>query len=91
LILGTPPPAADGKPFPTPTELVGFGIAGADEKFVWAKAILDGNTVTVSSAEIQQPVAVRYDWGQNPSGNLYNKQGLPASPFRTDDWAPESR
>ena len=42
----------------------------------------------VSSDEIQIPVAVRYDWGQNPGGNLYNKEGLPASPFRTDDWPP---
>jgi sialate O-acetylesterase len=90
LMLGTPPPAADGKTFLTPTELKGFGIAGADRKFVWAKAILDGNTVVVFSDEIQQPVAVRYDWGQNPAGDLYNMEGLPASPFRTDDWSPEA-
>ena len=89
LKLGTPPPSATGEIFPTPTELTGFGIAGADRKFVWAKAILDGNTAIVSSDEIPQPKAVRYDWGQNPSGDLYNKEGLPASPFRTDDWAPE--
>jgi sialate O-acetylesterase len=89
LTLGTPPPTATGKIFPTPTELTGFGIAGADQKFVWAKVILDRNTVIISSDEIQQPVAVRYDWGQNPSGDLYNKEGLPASPFRTDDWSPE--
>jgi len=90
LTLGTPPPTAAGKTFPPPTELTGFGIAGVDQKFVWAKAILDGNTVIVSSDEIQQPVAVRYDWGQNPSGDLYNMEGLPASPFRTDDWPPDS-
>jgi sialate O-acetylesterase len=80
------PPAVDGKSPPAPTELTGFGIAGADQNFVWAKAILDGDTVVVSSDKIEHPVAVRYDWGQNPYGNLYNKQGLPTSPFRTDDW-----
>ena len=88
LTLGTPPPTAAGKTFPPPTELSGFGIAGSDQRFVWAKAILDGDTVIVFSDEIQEPVAVRYDWGQNPAGNLYNNEGLPASPFRTDDWAP---
>lgn len=66
LTLGTPPPTATGKKFSTPTELTGFGIAGADQKFAWAKVILDRNTVIISSDEIQQPVAVRYDWGQNP-------------------------
>ena len=65
----------------------GFAIAGADKKFVWAKAVLDGNTVVVWSDEIKNPVAVRYGWAANPDDvNLYNKEGLPASPFRTDDW-----
>jgi sialate O-acetylesterase len=91
LTLGTPPPRATGKVLPKPTDLTGFGIAGADQKFVWAKATLDGNTVIVSNDKIKQPVAVRYNWGQNPSGDLYNKEGLPASPFRTDDWLPETR
>jgi sialate O-acetylesterase len=91
LTLGTPPPTADGKVLPAPTELTGFGIAGADQDFVWAKAILDGDTVIVSSDHIQQPKAVRYDWGQNPSGDLYNREGLPASPFRTDDRPPMPR
>ncbi len=89
LTLGVPPPAANGAIAPAPVELRGFGIAGADHKFVWAKAVLDGNTVVVSSDQIPQPLAVRYDWGQNPFGNLYNREGLPASPFRTDDWPPE--
>jgi len=80
------PPAVDGKSPPAPMELTGFGIAGADQNFVWAKAVLDGDTVIVSSDKIEHPVAVRYDWAQNPYGNLYGKQGLPASPFRTDDW-----
>ncbi len=64
-----------------------FAIAGADQKFVWADAHIDGDTVVVSSPQVPQPVAVRYAWGDNPEGcNLYNAAGLPASPFRTDDW-----
>ena len=65
---------------------VGFAIAGADKKFVWAKARIDGNTVVVSSDQVAQPAAVRYAWADNPKCNLYNKEGLPASPFRTDEW-----
>ncbi|HEX2947977.1 MAG TPA: sialate O-acetylesterase [Armatimonadota bacterium] len=64
--------------------LKGFAIAGADKKFVWANAVIEGNTVVVSSPTVAQPVAVRYDWGNNPLGNLYNKAGLPTVPFRTD-------
>ncbi|MEI6810141.1 MAG: hypothetical protein WCN95_15590, partial [bacterium] len=64
-----------------------FAIAGDDKKWVWADAIVDGSTVVVSSAEVQNPVAVRYAYSMNPAGcNLYNKEGLPASPFRTDAW-----
>jgi sialate O-acetylesterase len=85
------PPAADGKALPAPTELTGFGIAGADKIFSWAKAILDRDIVVVSSDQVEHPVAVRYDWAQNPYGDLYNKDGLPASPFRTDDWPPPAR
>jgi sialate O-acetylesterase len=66
--------------------LKGFAIAGADRKFVWADAKIEGDTVVVSSKEVSQPVAVRYAWADNPTCNLYNKEGLPASPFRTDDW-----
>jgi len=66
----------------------GFSIAGADHKFVWAKAFITGdNTVSVYSEEVKNPVAVRYGWANNPNDlNLYNKEGLPANPFRTDDW-----
>jgi len=64
----------------------GFAIAGEDRKFVWADAQIDGNTIVVSSPEVANPVAVRYGWANNPDCNLYNKEGLPASPFRTDDW-----
>lgn len=67
--------------------LKGFAIAGADRKFVWANAAIDGQTVVVSSPQVPAPAAVRYGWANNPDGcNLYNKEGLPASPFRTDVW-----
>ena len=64
-----------------------FAIAGQARKWVWADAAIDGNTVVVSSPDVPSPVAVRYAFSINPEGcNLYNKEGLPASPFRTDDW-----
>jgi sialate O-acetylesterase len=64
-----------------------FAIAGADKKWVWADAVIDKDSVVVSSPEVKEPVAVRYAFQMNPDGaNLYNKDGLPASPFRTDDW-----
>jgi sialate O-acetylesterase len=66
--------------------LQGFAVAGADQKFQWATAKIVGNEVVVQSDEVQSPVAVRYDWANNPNGNLYNKDGLPAVPFRTDTW-----
>ena len=66
-------------------ELKQFSIAGPDKKFVSAKAIIKGNNVIVWSDEINNPVTVRYAWADNPEGaNLYNKEGLPASPFTTD-------
>jgi len=65
----------------------GFAIAGADRRFVWADAEVDGDRVVVWSDRVPDPVAVRYAWGNNPlHANLYNREGLPASPFRTDDW-----
>ena len=64
-----------------------FAIAGEDKRWVWADAVIDGATVVVSSPEVARPVAVRYAFSMNPEGcNLYNKEGLPASPFRTDNW-----
>ncbi|MGH7601070.1 MAG: sialate O-acetylesterase [bacterium] len=66
--------------------LHGFAVAGADRKFIWAEAMIDGKTVVVSSSQIAKPVAVRYAWATNPVCNLYNRAGLPASPFRTDAW-----
>jgi sialate O-acetylesterase len=66
-------------------ELKHFAIAGGDKKFVWAKAKIQGDKVVVRSEQVNNPVAVRYAWANNPEGaNLYNKEGLPASPFRTD-------
>ena len=63
-----------------------FALAGEDRKWVWADARIEGNTVVVSSPEVAKPVAVRYAYAINPAGaNLYNKEGLPASPFCTDD------
>jgi sialate O-acetylesterase len=67
-------------------ELQGFAICGADHKYVWADAVIDGTTVVVSSPDVPQPVAVRYAWDGAPTCNLYNGADLPASPFRTDDF-----
>jgi len=67
-------------------KLKGFAIAGADRKFYWADAEISNNTVVVSSSKVTVPAAVRYAWANNPVCNLYNKEGFPASPFRTDDW-----
>jgi len=67
-------------------ELTYFAIAGKDKKFVWAKAIIERNTVVVWSDEVAEPMYVRYGWADNPEGaNLINVEGLPASPFRTDN------
>lgn len=69
----------DGKP------LQYFSIAGADKKFVWAHARIKGKKVIVWSEHVSKPVAVRYAWADNPLGaNLCNREGLPASPFTTE-------
>ena len=71
---------ADGK-------LQRFAVAGEDRKWHWATAVIDKDSLLVSSEQVPAPVAVRYAYSMNPAGaNLYNKQGLPASPFRSDDW-----
>ena len=63
-----------------------FAIAGPDKRFVWAKAKIENNKVVVWNGKVPSPVAVRYAWADNPEGaNLYNAEGLPASPFRTDE------
>ncbi len=67
-------------------ELKYFAIAGADKKFVWAKAKIEKNKIIVWNDQVTNPVAARYAWADNPEGaNLYNKDGLPASSFRTDE------
>ncbi|WP_094546029.1 sialate O-acetylesterase [Petroclostridium xylanilyticum] len=67
-------------------DLKHFAIAGPDKKFVWAEAKIKGHQVVVWNDHVPNPVAVRYAWADNPEGaNLYNKEGLPASPFRTDE------
>jgi sialate O-acetylesterase len=69
-----------------------FAIAGADDKFVWADAKIDGDSVVVSSPEVPKPVAVRYAWANNPVGaNLFNKEGFPAAPFRTNGPIPAAK
>ena len=67
-------------------DLKGFAICGEDKKFVWAKAEIEGDKVVVSSPEVPTPVAVRYGWADCPVVNLWNKDGLPATPFRTDQF-----
>ena len=78
--------AESGLMSPDGAPLKGFAIAGSDRKFVWAEARIEGNEVVVWSDEVKNPASVRYGWGRNPEVNLYNKDGLPASPFRTDSW-----
>jgi sialate O-acetylesterase len=78
--------AKGGVSLPT-DKLVGFFVAGADRKWVAAESRIDGETVIVSASEVSAPVAVRYAWASTPAANLYNRDGLPAAPFRTDDWA----
>jgi sialate O-acetylesterase len=68
-------------------QLAHFAIAGTDKKWFWAEATIDGETVVVKSSDVPKPVAVRYGYTMNPAkANLYNKEGIPASPFRTDGW-----
>lgn len=69
------------------SKLSRFAIAGADKKWFWAEAVIENSTVVLFSPEVKEPVAVRYAYQMNPDGaNLYNREGLPAVPFRTDTW-----
>jgi len=70
------------------SQLEGFAICGEDRKWIWADARIADNKVIVWSDQVPAPVAVRYAWADNPTCNLYNGAGLPASPFRTDDFPP---
>jgi len=78
--IGSGLASSDGKP------LSHFAIAGNDQKFVPAQAVIDGDDLVVSSDEINSPVAVRFAWGNADAPNFANKEGLPASSFRTDNW-----
>ncbi len=78
--------SGDGLVIKNGENLKGFAIAGEDRVFRWAEAAIDGDTVVLWHPQIKKPVAARYAWGSNPVCNLYNSAGLPASPFRTDNW-----
>ena len=74
-------------PPPVPAEgLQGFAVSGPDRVFHWAQARVVGNELEIWSDAVTEPVSVRYSWSANPIGNFRNQSGLPASPFRTDDW-----
>jgi sialate O-acetylesterase len=94
-IAGADPSSPAGSAVTSPASLGASAAAKAmagqaavtSKKFVWAEAKIEGETIVVSSPHVPQPVAVRYAWLDNPEGcNLYNQAGLPAAPFRTDDW-----
>jgi len=78
---GTGPLAAQGG-----LPLEGFALAGADRKFHWGNAEIQGNVILITSPDVPSPVAVRYAWADHPPCNLKNDAGLPAAPFRSDDW-----
>lgn len=90
LFAGEKDPDTPGvMPTATPDgKLRGFAVAGEDKKWFWGEAVIDGNDVVIGCKDVPIPVAVRYAHRSNPMGgcNLYNKEGLPASPFRTDTW-----
>ena len=73
------------------SEVEGFAVCGKDGKWHWASARIEGDSVLVKSPDVPQPIAVRYAWASNPICNLYNKDGLPVAPFRTDDFPLTSR
>jgi sialate O-acetylesterase len=77
--------AAGVEPLPT-DRLIGFYVAGEDRHWTEAQATINNDSVIVSSPSVSKPVAVRYGWANSPRCNLYNRDGLPAAPFRTDDW-----
>lgn len=86
LMVGKKDGLAPVEPSPS-DELKWIEIAGEDRRFKRAKAVIEGSELVVSNLEVPSPLAVRYAYKQDPAGaNLYNAQGLPASPFRTDSW-----
>jgi sialate O-acetylesterase len=87
LVIAPSPHIIDDNPALPLDHLVGFAIAGEDRKWAWADAKIVGDDVVVSSPQVPNPVAVRFAWANNPAMNLYNKEGFPAEPFRTDNWS----
>jgi sialate O-acetylesterase len=81
----------NGNPALPTDKPLSFDIAGVDKKWYTAQAQIDGNDVLVWCDQVAAPVAVRYGWAQNPQINLYNNEGFPAVPFRTQDWPAESK
>jgi sialate O-acetylesterase len=77
---------ADGGLIAKGGKLTEFAIAGDDRKWVWADARIEGDTIVVSSPSVTNPKEVRYAWQSNPMATLFNGEGLPAAPFRTDKW-----
>ena len=90
LVIGSAPLLPGQPPAPTPLALDGFSIAGTNRQWYAATAVIQGASVIVAHEQVAEPVAVRYAWGDYPPCNLYNKEGLPAVPFRTDDWDPQT-
>lgn len=86
LTIGQTPWVAPGTTQLPQDHLIGFYVAGEDKKWFPAEARIDGDAVVISSPQVPIPAAVRYAWANSPRANLYNKDGLPASPFRTDEW-----
>jgi len=87
LVIGQPPHPIPGELPISTKELQGFTISGADKKFAYAHAEIEDGKVVLSSFEVQKPAAVRYAFSNSTSANLYNTDGLPCLPFRTDNWA----
>ncbi len=86
LVIGRAPWVAEGN-VPVPEDqLLGFYVAGNDQVWHAATAVIDADCVVLTCPAGVAPVAVRYGWALSPRANLYNREGLPASPFRTDDW-----
>lgn len=86
LVISTAPQLSGSTALASPLELRGFEIAGKNQQWYVAKAMIEGGTVLVSSDQVAEPLAVRYAWGDYPACDLYNKEGLPGIPFLIDDW-----
>ena len=89
LTVASSPFQSGDSPVITGTVLKGFAIAGNDHKWFPATAAIEGASVILSSDAVPHPEAIRYNWSGYPQGNLYNKEGLPAAPFRSDGYQPE--